>query len=112
MTIGGLAAAVVLGAAVGVLGRLIVPGRESMPIWLTIAVGIVAAFAGTGLAHLFGVTSGGWSLWETIFQIALAAVGVFLVALCWPKRIVHAPRPPGSSPPGSRPPGSRPPRSS
>ncbi|WUI03102.1 GlsB/YeaQ/YmgE family stress response membrane protein [Spirillospora sp. NBC_00431] len=103
MTIGGLAAAVVLGAAVGVLGRLLAPDRESMPVWCTIAVGIVAAFAGTGLAHLFGVTSGGWSLWETVFQISIAAVGVFLVALCWPKRIVHEPRPPGPGP-GRRPP--------
>ncbi|XRQ15601.1 GlsB/YeaQ/YmgE family stress response membrane protein [Actinomadura welshii] len=86
MTIGGLAAAVVLGAAVGALGRLITPDRESMPLWVTIAVGIVAAFAGTGLAEVFGVTDGGWSLWETIFQIVLAAVGVFLVAALWPKR--------------------------
>ncbi|TDC75587.1 GlsB/YeaQ/YmgE family stress response membrane protein [Actinomadura sp. 7K507] len=86
MTIGGLAAAAVLGAAVGVLGRLVAPGRESMPVWLTIAAGIVAAFAGTGLAQLFGLTEGGWSLWETIFQLVLAAVGVFLVAACWPKR--------------------------
>ena len=48
MGVGGLAAAVVLGAAVGVLGRLIAPRRETMPVWCTIAVGIVAAFAGTG----------------------------------------------------------------
>src|SRR5690606_40348463 len=78
MTIGGLAAAVVLGAAVGVLGRLVAPDRESMPVWLTIAVGIVAAFAGTGLADASGLTRGGWSLWETVLQLALAAAGVFL----------------------------------
>ncbi|GAA4227082.1 transglycosylase [Actinomadura meridiana] len=94
MTIGGLAAAVVLGAAVGVLGRLIAPGRESMPVWCMIAVGIVAAFAGTGLAHMFGVGDGGWSLWETILQIAAAAVGVAAVALCWPKRVTRRPGPP------------------
>jgi uncharacterized membrane protein YeaQ/YmgE (transglycosylase-associated protein family) len=94
MTIGGLAAAVVLGAAVGVLGRLIAPGRETMPVWCTIPVGVVAAFAGTGLAHMFGVSGGGWSLWETVLQIAAAAIGVFLVALCWPKRVAHRPRPP------------------
>ncbi|RFS83996.1 GlsB/YeaQ/YmgE family stress response membrane protein [Actinomadura spongiicola] len=100
MTIGGLAAAVVLGAAVGVLGRLFTPGRETMPVWCTIAVGIVAAFAGTGLAQVFGLTGDGWSLWETLLQICIAAVGVLLVALCWPKRIVHRgpprPRPPGA----------------
>ncbi|MFI0408498.1 GlsB/YeaQ/YmgE family stress response membrane protein [Actinomadura sp. 3N508] len=95
MTFGGLAAAVVLGAVVGVLGRLVAPGRESMPVWCTISVGIVAAFAGTALANLFGVVSGAWSLWGTVFQISIAVLGVFLVAVCWPKRIVHRPKPPG-----------------
>jgi hypothetical protein len=50
------------------------------------ATGVVAAFAGTGLAQVFGLTSGGWSLWETVLQIALAAAGVCLVVLLWPKR--------------------------
>ncbi|MEU8799869.1 GlsB/YeaQ/YmgE family stress response membrane protein [Spirillospora sp. NPDC048819] len=86
MTITGLAAAVVLGAVIGVLGRLVAPGRESMPIWLTIGAGIVAAFAGTGLAQVFGLADDGWSIWTTVLQIALAVVGVFLVAAFWPKR--------------------------
>ncbi|MGP4028584.1 GlsB/YeaQ/YmgE family stress response membrane protein [Actinomadura sp. 3N407] len=86
MTIAGLAAAVVLGAVIGALGRLLAPGRESMPIWLTIGAGIVAAFAGTGLAQLFGLAGDGWSLWATILQIVLAVVGVFLVAAFWPER--------------------------
>ncbi|WP_242910274.1 GlsB/YeaQ/YmgE family stress response membrane protein [Actinomadura terrae] len=85
MTIGGSLAAVVLGAAVGVLGRLIAPGRPTMPLWLMIAVGIVAAFAGTGLSHLVGLENGGWDYWETLFQIALAAAGVYLVAMVWPR---------------------------
>ena len=35
--------AIVIGAIIGVLGRLVVPGRQNMSIWLTIAVGVVAA---------------------------------------------------------------------
>jgi len=100
MTIGGLAAAVVLGAAIGVLGRLMAPDRESMPVWLTIAVGIVAAFAGTGLADASGVTGGGWSFWETVLQFALAAVWVFLVTALWPKRAPG--RAPSRRPPPDR----------
>lgn len=42
MTIGGIVSAVVLGAVVGVLGRLIV-GRRDMPGWASAAVGVVAA---------------------------------------------------------------------
>ncbi|GAA0577964.1 GlsB/YeaQ/YmgE family stress response membrane protein [Actinomadura livida] len=86
MTIGGLVAAVVLGAAVGTLGRLIVPNRESMPVWFGMAAGIVAAFAGTGLADVSGVTDGGWSFGETALQVAAAVVGVLVVTVLWPKR--------------------------
>ncbi|NDU71162.1 GlsB/YeaQ/YmgE family stress response membrane protein [Actinomadura sp. DSM 109109] len=86
MTIGGLAAAVVLGAAIGALGRLVVPGRESMPGWALMAVGVVAAFAGTGLVHLCGLGDGGWNLWEALFQIALPVTAIFLVASFWPNR--------------------------
>lgn len=86
MTIGGLVAAVVLGAAVGVLGRFVVPGRERMPVWLLIAVGVVAAFGGTGLVHLSSLGDGGWNPWEALFQIILPVAAVVLVAAFWPKR--------------------------
>ena len=91
MTITGLAAAVVLGAVIGILGRLIAPGRPGMSVWLLMATGVVAAFAGTGLAQVFGLTGSGWSPWETVLQIVLAAAGVCLVAALWPKRTGHRP---------------------
>jgi uncharacterized membrane protein YeaQ/YmgE (transglycosylase-associated protein family) len=86
MTIGALVVAVVVGAVIGALGRLAVPGRPGIPAWLLMAAGVVAAFAGTGLATLSGLTEGGWSLWATLLQIGIAAVGVCLVAAFWPKR--------------------------
>ncbi|MEV4007317.1 GlsB/YeaQ/YmgE family stress response membrane protein [Actinomadura sp. NPDC049753] len=86
MTIGGLVAAAVLGAAIGALGRLVVPGRETMPAWLLMAAGVVAAFGGTGLVHLFSLGDGGWNLWEALFQILLSVAAVVLVAAFWPKR--------------------------
>jgi uncharacterized membrane protein YeaQ/YmgE (transglycosylase-associated protein family) len=86
MTIGGILTALIFGAIIGAIGRLIVPGKQNMPIWLTIVVGIVAAFAGTGLAHLFDLKTSGWNFWETLFQIAFAVIGVYLVAAFWPKR--------------------------
>ncbi|MDL4820698.1 GlsB/YeaQ/YmgE family stress response membrane protein [Actinomadura opuntiae] len=84
MTIGGIVSAIVLGAVVGALGRLIVPGRQSMPAWLTVAVGVVAAFAGTGLSAMVGLRTSGWNLWETLLQIGVAAAGVCLVLAFWP----------------------------
>src|SRR6266545_531809 len=76
MTITGILSAVIFGA----VGRLLVPGKQSMPIWLTMAVGVVAAFAGTGLAKLLDLRTHGFNFWETIFQIGIAALCVFVVA--------------------------------
>ena len=47
-------------------------------------IGVVAAFAGTGLARLFDLKTHGFNFWETIFQIGIAALCVFLVAVLWP----------------------------
>ncbi|TQS46563.1 GlsB/YeaQ/YmgE family stress response membrane protein [Cryptosporangium phraense] len=82
MTITGILTALIIGAIVGALGRLVVPGKQNMPIWLTIVVGIIAAFLGTALARAIGIptaTSGiDWR--ELAVQVVLAAVGVALVA--------------------------------
>jgi uncharacterized membrane protein YeaQ/YmgE (transglycosylase-associated protein family) len=84
MTITGVLGAIIFGAIIGAIGRLLVPGKQSMPIWLTIAVGVVAAFAGTGLTRLLDLKTSGFNFWETIFQIGIAALCVFLVAALWP----------------------------
>jgi uncharacterized membrane protein YeaQ/YmgE (transglycosylase-associated protein family) len=89
MTIGGIVSAIVLGGVVGALGRLIAPGRQGMPGWVTVAVGVVAAFAGTGLCAMTGFRASGWNFWETIFQVGIAALGVCLVAAMWPPRSHH-----------------------
>lgn len=84
MTVAGSIAAIVLGATVGILGRLLIRGRRAMPVWLLAAVGVVAAFAGTGLCNLAGLEHQGWNLWKALFQVGAAIFAVFLVALCWP----------------------------
>jgi uncharacterized membrane protein YeaQ/YmgE (transglycosylase-associated protein family) len=86
MTIGGVITAIIFGAIIGALGRLVVPGRQRLPIWLTILVGIVAALVGTWLAHLLHLRTHGFNFWETILQIGLAAIGVLLVTALWPRR--------------------------
>ncbi|HEY7487445.1 MAG TPA: GlsB/YeaQ/YmgE family stress response membrane protein [Streptosporangiaceae bacterium] len=85
MTITGIFSAVIFGAIIGAIGRLLVPGKQNMPILLTIFVGIGAAFAGTGLAKLLDLKTHGFNFWEVIFQIGIAALGVFLVAAIWPR---------------------------
>lgn len=55
MEITGIFTALIIGAVVGALGRLVLPGRQRIAIWLTIVIGIVAALVGTLLAGLLGV---------------------------------------------------------
>ncbi|MFD0206260.1 MULTISPECIES: GlsB/YeaQ/YmgE family stress response membrane protein [Saccharothrix] len=81
MTVSGIISALVVGLIIGALGRLVLPGKQSIPIWLTILVGIVAAVIGTFIANALGVGDTRGIDWiEVIIQIALAAGGVSLAA--------------------------------
>jgi uncharacterized membrane protein YeaQ/YmgE (transglycosylase-associated protein family) len=81
MTVGGLISALIVGLIIGALGRLIVPGKQNVGILITMAVGIVAALLGTAIARATGVADTDGVDWiEIVFQVVLAAVGVFLVA--------------------------------
>lgn len=79
MTIEGILGALIIGLVVGALGRLVVPGKQDIPIWLTILVGIGAALLGSLLVGSLRDTDGvDWI--ELLVQIGLAAVGVAIVA--------------------------------
>jgi uncharacterized membrane protein YeaQ/YmgE (transglycosylase-associated protein family) len=80
--------AIIIGLVVGALGRLVLPGRQSIPIWLTIVVGIVAALLGTALARAIGIptATSGIDWLELIVQVILAAVGVALVSNAYGRR--------------------------
>ncbi len=73
--------AIVVGAIIGALARLILPGKQNISIVLTIVVGIVAAIIGTFIASALGVDDTKGIDWiELVIQVALAAVGVSVVA--------------------------------
>ena len=79
--ISAIISAIIVGAIIGALGRLVVPGRQNISIWVTIAIGIVAALIGTFIANALGVGDTKGIDWiKLIIQVALAAVGVALVA--------------------------------
>jgi uncharacterized membrane protein YeaQ/YmgE (transglycosylase-associated protein family) len=81
MTVTGIITAIVVGLILGVLGRFFAPGKQGIPIWLTIVVGIVAALIGTWIARGLGYAdSDGFDWLELITQIVLAAIGVTLTA--------------------------------
>jgi uncharacterized membrane protein YeaQ/YmgE (transglycosylase-associated protein family) len=77
MEISGVISAVVIGIVIGVLGRLVIPGRQRIGVLWTILVGIAAAFVGTGIAVAFDVADTKGVDWiELAIQIGLAALGV------------------------------------
>ena len=87
MEITGIITALVVGLIIGALGRLVVPGKQNIPIWMTMLVGVVAALVGTALASALGFASTRGIDWlELILQVVLAAVGVSIVAGIYSRR--------------------------
>jgi uncharacterized membrane protein YeaQ/YmgE (transglycosylase-associated protein family) len=88
MTITGIISAILIGIVVGVLGRLVVPGRQNISVLVTILVGIVSAFIGTAIARAIGIptTTGGIDWMELLVQVIVAAIGVALVAALMGRR--------------------------
>jgi uncharacterized membrane protein YeaQ/YmgE (transglycosylase-associated protein family) len=77
MEISGIISAIVIGIVIGVLGRLVVPGRQHIGVLWTVLVGIVAALLGSAIAAGLDVADTKGVDWvEWLIQIALAAAGV------------------------------------
>ncbi|WP_030911171.1 GlsB/YeaQ/YmgE family stress response membrane protein [Streptomyces sp. NRRL F-5126] len=77
MEISGIISAIVIGIIIGVLGRLVVPGRQHIGVLWTIIIGIVAAFIGAWIASAAGVADTKGVDWiEWLIQIGLAAIGI------------------------------------
>ena len=91
MTITGIISAIIIGAIIGALGRLVVPGRQPIPIWLTIVIGIVAAFIGSFIASAlgYGNSNGGIPWILILIQVIVAAIGVVIAANVYGRRAVR-----------------------
>lgn len=74
MEITGIFSAIIVGLIIGALGRLIIPGKQHLPIWLTLVLGIVAAFVGGWIATIFATAF----LWVLLVQVLVAAGIVYL----------------------------------
>jgi uncharacterized membrane protein YeaQ/YmgE (transglycosylase-associated protein family) len=82
MTITGVITAILIGIVVGVLGRLLVPGKQPIGMLVTIVIGIVGAFLGTAIARALGIptVTNGIDWLELLVQVIVAALGVALVS--------------------------------
>jgi uncharacterized membrane protein YeaQ/YmgE (transglycosylase-associated protein family) len=76
--IGTIIGAIVVGAIIGALARLVMPGSQKIGIIMTIVLGALGGLAGSGIASLFGYqnASGGFA-WIPFF-IGIVAAIVFI----------------------------------
>lgn len=80
-TIGGIIGTIIFGAVIGILARLIKPGRQNVSILATVVIGIIGAVVGYFLAALIGVeaTDGlDWIRWAISIVVAIIALGIYL----------------------------------
>ncbi len=80
MSLGDILVISLTGLVIGALGRLAVPGKDPMPIWLTIVVGLVGAFVGGAIALSLGLGGGG------IFVVSVLVATAIVIAY---RRLVH-----------------------
>ncbi|MGH3476522.1 MAG: GlsB/YeaQ/YmgE family stress response membrane protein [Nocardioidaceae bacterium] len=86
MTIESIFGAIIIGLVLGVIGRALAPGKQEIPIWLTIGVGMAAALIGTVIVGPLRETSGWFDWTELIAQVVLAVIGVMLAASMYSSR--------------------------
>jgi uncharacterized membrane protein YeaQ/YmgE (transglycosylase-associated protein family) len=89
MTVAGIISAIIVGLIIGALGRLVLPGRQAIPIWLTVLIGIGAALLGTAIARAAGLADTDGVDWIEVFiQVVIAALGVALVSGFYGRRSI------------------------
>ncbi|WP_462186285.1 MULTISPECIES: GlsB/YeaQ/YmgE family stress response membrane protein [unclassified Frankia] len=78
---------VLAGLVIGLLARLIVRGRQNIPLWLTVGFGIIGALVGNVIASALGVRhTGGFDWIRHILQVGVAVALVAIVSPMWAAR--------------------------
>ena len=73
---------VIVGLVLGLLAKLILPGKQAIPLWLTTLLGIAGAVLGNAIAGWIGVRHTSGVDW--IRHVLQVGVAVFLVAVVSP----------------------------
>ncbi|EST37780.1 hypothetical protein N566_11080 [Streptomycetaceae bacterium MP113-05] len=76
--------AIVVGLVLGVLARAIIPGKQYIPLWLTVIFGMLGGLLGNAAAGWIGVSETGGIDWiRHVLQLAGAVLIVALGAPLW-----------------------------
>jgi uncharacterized membrane protein YeaQ/YmgE (transglycosylase-associated protein family) len=77
---------VIVGAVLGVLAKMLLPGKQAIPFWLTVVCGIVGALLGNLIASWIGVRHTSGIDWiRHLLQLVGALVVVGAGASFWPQ---------------------------
>lgn len=80
--IGTIIGAIIVGAIIGVLARLVMPGRQSIGMVVTVLLGIVGSFLGSWITAQFGYhnANGGFAFLPFIVGVVVAAalIGIYV----------------------------------
>ncbi|WP_462189307.1 GlsB/YeaQ/YmgE family stress response membrane protein [Frankia sp. CcWB2] len=83
---------VLSGLVIGALARLVLRGRQNIPLWLTVVAGIVGALVGNTIASVIGVRDTAGIDWIRHFlQIGVAAGFIVLITPVWAARSRRGP---------------------
>src|SRR2546430_6028005 len=83
---GSIIGLLIAGIILGLIGRLLAPGEQKIPFWLTIAAGIVGALVGNLVATWVGVRyTGGFDWWRPIFQVGAAVIAGLIADAGYPR---------------------------
>ncbi|MEV6211490.1 GlsB/YeaQ/YmgE family stress response membrane protein [Kitasatospora sp. NPDC051914] len=73
-----------IGLVLGLIAKLILPGRQAIPWWLTMLLGAAGAWLGNATAGWLGVERTGGVDWvRHLLQVGFAVVVVALAAPLW-----------------------------
>jgi uncharacterized membrane protein YeaQ/YmgE (transglycosylase-associated protein family) len=95
--LGAILTLLVSGLILGLLARFAVPGKDPLPIWQTILLGIAGSFLGGIVASVFGVLDGddtvetGEALTSFLFALGGAIVLLILYRKLVQKRAITGP---------------------
>jgi uncharacterized membrane protein YeaQ/YmgE (transglycosylase-associated protein family) len=71
--------AIIVGLVLGLVAKAIIPGKQHVPLWLTVILGMLGAIGGNAVARAAGVdATAGIDWWRHVFQLVAA---VILVAI-------------------------------
>lgn len=88
--IGTIIGAIIVGAIIGALARLVLPGKQSISVVVTIVLGILGSLIGSWLVYQLGYSNsnGGFEIIPFLAGIVVAAVLIVVYGLVTGKKQV------------------------